>query len=353
MLKMKICIAVVFATCGMSFGEVVQNLLTDPGFEPSNISMISETSSPWFAVGKEGLEGCLLTSVHAHGGTQSAEFKYYFSQSGIAQNTGHRIEAGKIYEISFWMLIDEPASDAKFINTPTVTMALWSSPQVEGPYQFRLGLFNRTPTVAGEWQKFSYVIPAKSALSEFANEYVQVRVTKPKNATHRIFVDDIAFGSSDAKPSKKAKQTEKGNGKSAQTTPYRRWASMHGLKGSEALPNANPDGDALNNLYEYGLGGNPTDGNDVGMTPIYGNLDEHGTNFAYIYPRRIDANKGLIYRLERNGRTVTKDECEEMNTAKLNDEYDAIVMRISPEVENKQDIQLKLILNEDSAGKDK
>ena len=61
-----------------------------------------------------------------------------------------------------------------------------------------------------------------------------------------------------------------------------------------------PDNDGLENLYEYGLNGDPTNGLDRGIPPVYGIIDSGGSNvFGYVYPQLAsDQNSGLIYSLE-------------------------------------------------------
>ncbi len=61
------------------------------------------------------------------------------------------------------------------------------------------------------------------------------------------------------------------------------------------------DADGLLNIYEYGLGGDPTDALDQGTAPIFGIEDVGGTNwFGYIYPQLSDTNSGLTYSLALN-----------------------------------------------------
>jgi hypothetical protein len=68
----------------------------------------------------------------------------------------------------------------------------------------------------------------------------------------------------------------------------------------DASNTADPDRDAVNNLIEYGLGGDPTDGSDVGNMPVYEYRAVGGTNvFEYVYARRRDAAvRGLSYAVE-------------------------------------------------------
>ncbi len=57
------------------------------------------------------------------------------------------------------------------------------------------------------------------------------------------------------------------------------------------------DSDGLLNLYEYGLGGDPTDPLDQGVAP---ELFFGGGAMGYIYPQLSDINSGLTYTLELN-----------------------------------------------------
>ncbi|MCK4565484.1 MAG: hypothetical protein KAU94_12515, partial [Verrucomicrobia bacterium] len=79
------------------------------------------------------------------------------------------------------------------------------------------------------------------------------------------------------------------------------WESGYGLNpGSAADATEDPDTDLLKNLGEFALGGNPTNGNDIGYLPTFTLVDiGGGTNrFAYVYPRRTDWQEiGLDYDL--------------------------------------------------------
>ena len=59
------------------------------------------------------------------------------------------------------------------------------------------------------------------------------------------------------------------------------------------------DSDGLINLYEYGLGGDPTNSADQGIAPEYSLVEEGGANwFDYVYPVLSDPDHGLLYYLE-------------------------------------------------------
>jgi hypothetical protein len=77
---------------------------------------------------------------------------------------------------------------------------------------------------------------------------------------------------------------------------YTHWANQYQLVQGQS---GNDDGDALNNLHEFGLGGNPTNASDVGYPITYRLNTTGGTNwFEYVHPQRSDPNSGLLYYLQ-------------------------------------------------------
>ncbi len=80
---------------------------------------------------------------------------------------------------------------------------------------------------------------------------------------------------------------------------YDAWAADYGL---EELADGDDDDDGLSNLYEYGLGGDPTNGLNQGTSPVYGTVNVGGTNyFGYIHPQlAADQSSGLTYYLKLN-----------------------------------------------------
>jgi len=81
------------------------------------------------------------------------------------------------------------------------------------------------------------------------------------------------------------------------------WSEKKGLSGADAERDADPDGDGLNNLAEYALGGNPSSADDAARLPVFEVTDGGGgSNFVeYIYNRRRNAaSLGLTYGLNIN-----------------------------------------------------
>jgi hypothetical protein len=84
---------------------------------------------------------------------------------------------------------------------------------------------------------------------------------------------------------------------------YTFWANSYQLVQG---PSGNDDGDRLSNLYEFGLGGNPTNSSDVGYPITFGLKFAGGTNWLeYVYPKRSDPNSGLLYYLQLTTNLVT------------------------------------------------
>ena len=77
-------------------------------------------------------------------------------------------------------------------------------------------------------------------------------------------------------------------------SPYQIWMSGYQLTGTD------DDGDGLNNLAEFALGGNPTNPSENGYVPVFG---KGMSNMVYVYPRRKDS--GLTYWLETSTNLVS------------------------------------------------
>lgn len=74
---------------------------------------------------------------------------------------------------------------------------------------------------------------------------------------------------------------------------YNNWADDYELAEG---PEGDDDSDGLSNLYEYGLGGDPTNSAHQGLSPEYGTDGANG--FIYVHPVQTNHNSGLRYYLE-------------------------------------------------------
>ncbi|MCF7817594.1 MAG: hypothetical protein K9M54_06910, partial [Kiritimatiellales bacterium] len=131
---------------------------------------------------------------------------------------------------------------------------------------------------------------------------------------------------------------------------YAAWAASYGLadtNGTGAMT-ADPDGDWVDNLSEYGLGGNPTNSGDQGHVPTSGLLADGGTNWLeYVYYERSDkAALGLDYYPERSLDLGfpgwTNSGIVVAGTGTLDAEFNTVTNRISTESEGKQFVRLRI-----------
>ncbi len=128
-------------------------------------------------------------------------------------------------------------------------------------------------------------------------------------------------------------------------TPYEQWAQSYNLSGTNALYSANPDGDRLNNLYEWALGGDPTNSLDQGISPTYDTALDAGTNwFVYVYPSNSLATN-LVYYLETDTDLVnapgwTNDFYEVVAVGPSVSDFNYVTNRLSTEADDQQFIRL-------------
>jgi hypothetical protein len=83
----------------------------------------------------------------------------------------------------------------------------------------------------------------------------------------------------------------------AALTGYGLWASRRGIgEGSGDF-----DSDGVNNLYEYAMGGDPTNPTVRGMLPVF---SKSGNRLLYIHPKRAD-DADLTYTVETRTNLVS------------------------------------------------
>lgn len=82
------------------------------------------------------------------------------------------------------------------------------------------------------------------------------------------------------------------------TTTYESFVDEYGMTGEPGSGiNEDYDGDGQLNIYEWGLGGNPTNPSDIGVAPVWQILEQGDTNvIEYIHLRLVDAD--ISYHLE-------------------------------------------------------
>lgn len=133
--------------------------------------------------------------------------------------------------------------------------------------------------------------------------------------------------------------------------PYLTWLYQYPEIGSATNRMDNPDGDSLNNLCEWALGGDPTDAGDIGLVPGFELLENGDTNyFQYVYPQRSDAVAlGLSYYLEWSDNLVStpwiNQNVEISGTNVTGGAFDYVTNRVSLDAASAQFLKLVIESN--------
>lgn len=113
------------------------------------------------------------------------------------------------------------------------------------------------------------------------------------------------------------------------------WAQSQGLSGNDALADADPDSDGMENFLEYVLGGNPSTNDVASVLPVSSLVDATGTNWLeYVYNRRRDAAaRGLSYDMILSedlvaGSWTNIGQSAETGSAPVDDDFETVTNRI-------------------------
>jgi hypothetical protein len=133
-----------------------------------------------------------------------------------------------------------------------------------------------------------------------------------------------------------------------ETDYYFTWTTNYPALGIQTALTNDLDADGLDNLAEYGLGGNPVDGADAGsIMPTTQLVSEGGTNWMeYIYRRRTDAAiRGLTYFIELTDDltgTWSTNGSVETGTAPLETGFEAVTNQIDTEASDERFFRVKI-----------
>ncbi len=133
---------------------------------------------------------------------------------------------------------------------------------------------------------------------------------------------------------------------------YMLWADDYKMVGNgTAAMYFDSDGDGLNNLAEYGTGGNPTNSADQGNVPAGSIVVDGGSWLEYIHFERTDKSaRGLSYTPEHASDLVspawTNSGIVPAGAGGLNTEFNVVTNRISTESKDQQFIRLQVELQE-------
>ena len=125
------------------------------------------------------------------------------------------------------------------------------------------------------------------------------------------------------------------------------WIDQYEVSGDDADPTGDPDGDLLNNLTEFALGGNPTNAASVGFSPMLDASGIESNMVHFVYPRRIGAGSELTYILEfcsdlTSDNWTVGDYVELPETGSLNDDFEAVTNRIDTTGKTKEFMRLRV-----------
>jgi hypothetical protein len=133
------------------------------------------------------------------------------------------------------------------------------------------------------------------------------------------------------------------------TSLWNDWISGYPGVGANSGLQDQGDSDSLDNLTEYAFGGDPSDGNNLGNTPVQSQVASGGTNYIeYIYFERNDAaTRGLASVLEVGTDLVYTNWADgssyEMGSgASAVTGYNAVTNRIPTDAEARQFIRLQI-----------
>ena len=183
-----------------------------------------------------------------------------------------------------------------------------------------------------------------SATNWIATYYFNGTALRTNSFAGSLAITHVAFG---AYPSPSVLDVAVDNFKlevASGLSSYEQWVASWGV--NIGAQTNDFDGDGLDNLAEYGLGGDPTSAADTGIPPAYGIAQVGGTNWlTYAYPMRTDPSSGIAYHLETTDDLVfpawTNAYYETTGTgATAYAGFDAVTNRISTGTKAKQFIRL-------------
>ena len=127
-------------------------------------------------------------------------------------------------------------------------------------------------------------------------------------------------------------------------TIYDIWAAVYGLTEGEQ---GDDDGDTLSNLYEFGVGGNPTNASDRGYVPTLRSAGTEPAAMEYIYHRRIDyVESQVVYLLQHSPDLVTPswtiNDFTLEGTEVVDDDYEAVTKHLPMSTDPQQFIRLSI-----------
>ena len=251
-----------------------RNLLVNPGFEwlPSPSSSPNPGGEMWASEESDNLWEVTRGQVNkTQDGKYSLEYRYAWESRFVTQTLAYPLDSSQTYELSFWMH-KKSSENLAGSNNPSISVQLWTSPTVEGTYQYRANWVTDVEnTIADTWEQFSGQIDA-STLAAYDGDYMQLRIKRNSAVNRKIYLDDFVLDA-------------------YEQNSFSQWAYEEGLNPAGYAYDL--DGDSLSALEEYAFGGNPQDALSVGYKP---ELAVGASSVSFYYPQR--KGSALQYQLE-------------------------------------------------------
>lgn len=130
----------------------------------------------------------------------------------------------------------------------------------------------------------------------------------------------------------------------APPNPYIVWAEQHGIANDADEMDQDSDGDGINNLLEYALGGNPNVNDAATVMPHW---EVHGSWLDYIFNRRTNYETlGLVYKVETCTNLASNSGWTNASYTELiglvSGEFETVTNRIEIRATNSQFIRLQV-----------
>lgn len=197
--KRIVALSLVLAGVVMSgYSAVVTNWVGNPGFEnPTSNTYPDAGTTPWVAQ-ENNVWPVQREQGIVHGGTNSVVYQYYGNTDTVRQDlpVGISIDTNALYELRFWMRLDEMSTNPAHTND-TIVQAMISTTTngVHGStYKWKATKYNLAPSTAGVWEEI-VVHFDPSGWTALQGEYIRLSIKKSLSASqYRPFIDDVQFG---------------------------------------------------------------------------------------------------------------------------------------------------------------
>jgi hypothetical protein len=177
---------------------VVTNWVANPGFEsPTSNTYPDEGTTPWVAQ-ENAVWPVQREQTIVHSGTNAVVYQYYGNTDTIRQDLpeGITVDTNAMYEMRFWMRIDEQSGNAAHTNDTVVQAMINTTTNgvYGGPYKWKATEYNLAPSAPGVWEEQVIHFDA-SGWTALQGEYIRIALKKSyKPSEYRPFIDDVQFG---------------------------------------------------------------------------------------------------------------------------------------------------------------